>query len=82
MMSKDTGFTATRAPVQGEHRGCKQGAKPYGSVDWSEHMEAWNAYHRRYSRQSAERIAERGGFGYWEITEFLGHEPKTWEPRT
>jgi hypothetical protein len=29
-MSK-TEFTATKAPVQGEHRGCKQGAKPYGS---------------------------------------------------
>lgn len=31
--------------------------------------------------QSAERLAERGGFGYWELTDLLGHEPKTWQPR-
>ena len=49
-------------------------------VTWEEHLEAWNAYHRRYPGQSAERIAERGGFGYWEITQLLGHGPKTWQP--
>ena len=76
-----TEFTASRAPVQGEHRGCKQGAKPYGSVDWSEHLEAWTVYNSRHRGQSAERIAERGGFSYWEITELLGREPNTWEPR-
>ena len=77
-----TEFTERRAPVQGEHRGCKQGAKPYGSVDWSEHLEAWTVYNIRHRGQSAERIAERGGFSYWEITELLGREPNTWEPRT
>lgn len=80
-MSK-TEFTATRAPVQGEHRGCREGAKPYGSVDWSEHLEAWTVYNSRHRGQSAERIAERGGFSYWEITELLGREPNTWEPRS
>ena len=40
------------------------------------------AHNRRHRGQSAERIAERGGFGYWEITELLGREPNTWEPRT
>lgn len=81
-MSKTEEFTARRAPVQGEHRGCKEGAKPYGSVDWSEHLEAWTVYNRRHYGQSAERIAERGGFSYWEITELLGREPNTWEPRS
>jgi len=30
---------------------------------------------------SAERIAERHGFDYNELTMFLGHEPQTWRPR-
>jgi len=48
-------------------------------VEWAEHVEAWEAYAKRYGRdQSAERIAERTGFGYRELTTFLGHEPRTW----
>lgn len=31
--------------------------------------------------QSAERLAERGGFGWFELVEFLGHEPRTWRKR-
>ena len=51
-------------------------------MGWSEHLEAWTVYNRRHRGQSAERIAERGGFSYWEIAELLGREPNTWEPIT
>ena len=65
-----------RAPVQGEWPG--RGA---GTIDWEEHLEAYKGYSGRYgSRQSAQRLAERGGFGYNELVTFLGHEPKTWRP--
>lgn len=66
-----------RAPVQADsHRN-----KPAGSIAWSEHLEAWSAYAAKYgSDQSAERIAERAGFGYGELVMFLGREPRTWEP--
>ncbi len=52
-----------------------------GTISWEEHERAWEAYARRYGRaQSVKRIHERMGFSYAELTEFLGHEPKTWEP--
>lgn len=68
-----------RANVQGDyHRG---GRKP-GTITWSEHLEAFEGYAKRYGRdQSAQRLHERGGFGYEELVLFLGHEPKTWRPR-
>lgn len=75
-----------RAPVQGEWRKATPGARAGwrvspGTVAWEEHELAWRAYAARYgSGQSAERIAERHGFGYDEITNLLGHEPKTWRP--
>lgn len=70
-----------RAPVQGEWNRERTIKKPYGTVAWSEHLLAWDVYAQHYGRnQSAERMAERAGFGYWEITELLGHEPKTWQP--
>ena len=54
---------------------------PFGTITWREHAQAWIPYGARYgNRQDAERIAERGGFGWSELTEYLGHEPKTWEP--
>lgn len=57
-------------------------ARRAGTVSWEEHERAWRAYADRYgSDQSAERIAERGGFGFREMTALLGHEPRTWEPR-
>ena len=71
-----------RAPVQGDYRIAK-GAPGHraGTVTWEEHAKAWEDYARRYGRdQSAERIAERGGFGHEELTEHLGHAPTTWEP--
>lgn len=70
-----------RAPIQGEATNCRRGAKPHGTVTWTEHVQAWTEYHRHYHEQDAETIARRGGFGYWEITDLLGHEPTTWAPR-
>lgn len=65
-----------RAPVQG------YGGREPGTVAWEEHCLAWTDYARRYGNgQTAERMAQRGGFEYWEITGHLGHEPKTWKPR-
>lgn len=74
------GYVNGRAPIQGEASNCRRGPKPRGSVTVEEHEMAWVEYHRQYSQQSARTIADRGGFGYWEITDLLGHEPKTWEP--
>lgn len=52
-----------------------------GTISWTEHEEAWGDYARQYgTQQSAERMAERGGFGYGELLTHLGHEPKTWRP--
>ncbi len=53
-----------------------------GTVAWSEHVEAWNEYaYYGHGDQSAERLAERGGFSYGELRDLLGHEPRTWRPR-
>lgn len=69
-----------RAPVQGErHQGR---TVPAGTVSWEEHVAAWEVYGKRFlNGQSAERIAERGGFGYSELVELLGRDPETWERR-
>lgn len=70
---------ARRAPVQGTHS-LKRGP---GTIAWWEHEKAWEAYHAKWrSYQSAERIAERGGFDFAELVDFLGHEPTTWEARS
>lgn len=71
-----------RAPVQGDMtRGGRWERLP-GSIAWSEHVAVWEAYAKRFGRrQSAERIAERGGFGYGEIVMLTGSEPKTWTAR-
>lgn len=50
-----------------------------GTVSWEEHVEAWTDYAKRYRGQTAERLAQRGGFGYAEISEHLGRPPTTWE---
>jgi len=75
-----------RAPVQADDtpRKLRTGApgEVPGTVAWSEHLEAWPDYARRYGGdQSAERIAERGGFSYWELCKHLGRAPTTWRPR-
>ena len=52
-----------------------------GSISWREHLEAWSKYAALYgTSQSPERIAERQGFSYNEITKYLGREPTTWRP--
>lgn len=57
-------------------------ARPAGTISWDEHLRAWDGYASRFGGdQSAERLAERGGFSYGELVMFLGHEPETWEPR-
>lgn len=72
-----------RAPVQGD-RGIKDGepGRHAGTIAWWEHEKAWEAYDRKYGGQSAERIAARAGFGYVELTKFLGGPPVTWNVRT
>lgn len=83
-----------RAPVQGDstfgvggfyrEEAIKElGREPRGpgTISWEEHERAWCDYARRYGRQqSAERLAERGGFGYGELIDHLGREPETWRP--
>lgn len=69
-----------RAPVQGDWY--KLGGKPNGTISWEEYLKAYEVYAHKYGRgQTAERLVERGGFGYDEITQLLGHEPKTWSVR-
>lgn len=70
-----------RVPVQGEfHRGANWRFNP-GTISWGEHAEAYTEYAKRHgTSQTAERIAERGGFGYSELVKLLGHSPKTWTP--
>jgi hypothetical protein len=82
-----------RAPVQRDCQlrpvgryGCPHTAESpkhnHGSITWAEHEEAWADYAKRYGRdQDAETIATRGGFGYSELVDHLGHPPRTWEPR-
>jgi hypothetical protein len=67
-----------RAPVQAD-RAANRGP---GTITWAEHLTAWSAYAARYGDgQSAERLAERGGFGWGELVVLLKHEPATWRPR-
>lgn len=77
-----------RVPVQGaglwwlhESDTRRGGSHVPGTIAWEEHVEAWQDYTKRYPKQSAEKIAERGGFGYDELVDHLGHAPKTWKPR-
>jgi hypothetical protein len=78
-----------RAPVQAER------GHPAGTIPWETHLAAWAGYAAAgHGSQSAERIAERGGFGYAEVQCALaGHysltgrcgrphpSPPGWEPR-
>jgi hypothetical protein len=51
-----------------------------GTVAWWEHVEAWRDYAEHYGYdQSAEWIVERGGFSLFELTEHLGHHPRTYK---
>lgn len=77
-----------RVPVQGDGSWWLRaddkrtiGSHYPGTISWTEHELAWNGYDKKYGcGQSAERIAERGGFSYIEIVEYLGREPETYIP--
>ncbi|MCU0677819.1 MAG: hypothetical protein MUE69_34205 [Myxococcota bacterium] len=76
-----------RAPVQGDGGRDARGRGPWktppGTIAWSEHLEVYEAYAKRFGRsQSAERMAERGGFGKAEAEKLLGRPLATWKPRT
>jgi hypothetical protein len=61
-----------RAPVQ------KGPLGPAGTIAWEEHERIWRAYAAKYRNgQTAERIAERGGFGHGEILMLTGGLPQT-----
>lgn len=62
-----------RAPVQGDR------TNPPGSIDWEEHLAVYDCYAVKYGRdQSAERLAQRGGFGKQEAEMLLGRPLRTW----
>jgi len=64
---------ARRAPLQ-----ATRGVGVAGTISWEEHLEVWAAYAAVHGdRQSAERIADRGGFGHSEVRFLLGREPRT-----
>jgi len=67
-----------RAHVKGDRRGHGP-----GTITWDEHVQAWQAYAKKYSTTcpSALRIAARGGFKYTELVYLLGHQPETWVPQ-
>ena len=71
------GEAERRAPVQAgwDEDGIRRSGR--GTIAWSEHLEAWEGYNKRYPGQSAEKVAERGGFGPLELRQFLGHDPET-----
>lgn len=70
-------YSARRAPVQADYDHRRYRAP--GSISWAEHIEAYEAYAKRYGQSpSANRIVVRGGFSYDELTDLLGHEPTTW----
>jgi hypothetical protein len=70
--------------VQGDRSIAKgQPGREPGTVAWAEHEQAWRTYAARgHGGQSAERIAQRGGFGYAELVDLLGHAPTTWSAVT
>jgi len=59
--------------VQMPHHGhCPHGLR--FRIPWRIHEKAWQEYHKHYSGQSAERLAERGGFGLEELIYLLAGE--------
>ena len=77
-----------RVPVQGDGRWYlspddprSSGAHRPGTVSREEHDAAWEAYRQLFGdSQSSDRIIERGGFSYRELTTLLGREPTSYEP--
>lgn len=76
----EQGRTERRVPVQGERLYRRE--FPAGTVAWSEHLKAWQWYAKAgHGDQSAERVVERGGFGWTELCCLLGRTPQTWRAR-
>jgi len=67
-----------RAPIQGDLR--RPDTCPYGTVAWSEFLEAYEKYKRSGGFQTPTRIVEQGGFSYKELMQFLGRTPETFKP--
>lgn len=66
-------MTDRRTHVQGDHK------RPPGTIAWAEHEAIWREYSKQFgTEQSAERIAERHGFGHSEAVMLLGRELRTW----
>lgn len=62
--------------------GCGPWRIPPGTIAWTEHLEVYEAYAKRFGRdQSAERMAERGGFAKDEAEWLLGRPLTTWKAR-
>ena len=71
-----------RAPIQGEYSPDERKHYPAGSITWEEHLAVWDAYDKKWRcGQSAERVAERCGFGHREAEELLGRPLATFRPR-
>lgn len=56
---------------------------PEGTIPWADHLLVYERYAAQFGRsQSAERIADRGGFGACEIAYLgCGEVLERWEPR-
>lgn len=67
-------YEGRRAPVQ-----ANSGYTPAGTISWEVHEQAWANYAAcGHGSQSAERMAERGGFSYCELQCALaGHYNRT-----
>lgn len=51
-----------------------------GTIDWEEHLKAWKRYDTIYHNgQSADTIANRGGWHIDDLIEYLGHHPKSFQ---
>lgn len=61
-----------------------QGGEPGGKIPWGLHVRIWQAYAALgHGRQSAKRIAERGGFAWGEAAWMLAEwNPVTKQPFT
>lgn len=94
MVGLRAGAAYGRAPVQGG-RGNVGNLHPPGTIPWETQVAAWESYAAAgHGSQSADRIAERGGFSYREVQcAIAGHYddtgkcirkhpmPTGWEPR-
>lgn len=77
----ETCICGKRAPVQDQRGLAGAPNMPEGTISWEEYLEVYARYAALYgTSQSAERLAERGGFGYYEAQKLLGRPLRTWRP--